>query len=692
MIRIQFILFVVLMPLFSFTQVNKNSKLSDTITLEKVFITATRTEINPIDIPASVSVITREQIENYPAFNGDDLLRMIPGLNVDRDYGIFSKNSGITMRGLNSAQRTLVLLDGVPINKTDGGSIDWNRINPDNIDKIEILRGAGSSVYGGSAMSGVINIITHKPTKEIEGKFKTFYGSDNTFGGSLFLDGSKIKDEKGLYWCVNGFYRKGDGYIVAPDSNYNSYSAKTYLNQYNGDAKLGYQFDRNNTLEFDYSYNDDKMGDGTKIFEEEGGYNRYITQFIRGTYNGYLKGFKIVANGFFQLEDYMRQNETIKKTNGSYTLYNTEAFRKDFGIWLTVSKHITPNQNLTIGLDVKQGSVDSQDNYKTSTDILTNIGTMNFGAVFAEHELSLYHDKVKIISGIRFDIAQFRDGSFTIDEPTGLTDFMTDYPTAFTNNTWTSISPKLAALYQFKPNCKFYISYSKGFRAPILDDMCKNGNVSKGFKLANPQLTPENINNIEAGYVYNYKDKIIIEHTVYYSLGSDFQYFVSNGDSVYTGGTTLKPVLKRENVGDAKIYGTEVMLTTKVNTHILIMASYAYQHATISSYHSLSTDKDLTGKYIMEVPPSIFSANAEYRSKYLSAVLTYNFRDKQWSDDDNLTQSDSRSTIDARVSLQYHDKYYISESVQDILNTRFTNTKGELSPGRFFMTSLIYKF
>ena len=127
--RIHFIILILLIPLFSFTQVNKNSKLSDTITLEKVFITATRTELNPIDIPASVSVITRDEIENYPALNGDDLLRMIPGLNVDRDYGIFSKNSGITMRGLNSAQRTLVLLDGVPINKTDGGSIDWNRIN-----------------------------------------------------------------------------------------------------------------------------------------------------------------------------------------------------------------------------------------------------------------------------------------------------------------------------------------------------------------------------------------------------------------------------------------------------------------------------------------------------------------------------------------------------------------------------------
>ncbi len=623
---------------------------------------------------------------------GDDLLRMIPGVNVDRDYGIFSKNSGITMRGLNSAQRTLILLDGVPINKTDGGSIDWNRINPDNIDKIEILRGAGSSVYGGSAMSGVINIITHKPVKELEGKFKAFYGSDNTSGGSVFLDGSKIKNDKGLYWSLNGFYRKGDGYIVAPDSNYNSYSSKTYLLQNNGAAKLGYQFDRNNNVEIEYNFNDDKMGDGNKIIEEEGGYNRYVTNFVRGTYNGFSKGIKIASNAFYQMEHYIRQNETIKKNTGKYTLYNTDAYRQDFGLWLNASKMIAKNQNLTIGLDIKQGSVDSEDNYKTSTDILTNKGRMNFGALFAEHELSIYNDKIKIITGLRFDIAQFRDGSFTIAEPTSLTDFMTNYPTNFTNNSWTSISPKIAALYQFKKNSKVYVSYSKGFRAPILDDMCKNGNVTKGFKLANPQLTPENINNIEAGYVYNIKDRIIIENVFYYSLGSDFQYFVSNGDSVYTGGSTMKAVMKRENVGDARIYGTELMLTARVNPYVLVTASYAYQNSKISSYHSSSSDKDLTGKYIMEVPPHIFSSNIEYRSKYLSVVLIYNFRDKQWSDDDNITQSDSRSTFDGRISLQYQNKYYISLSIQDLLNTRFTNSKGELSPGRFFMTSVVYKF
>ena len=465
------IIILVIVPLRSFTQVNPKSKLSDTITLEKVFVTATRTELDPINIPASVSIINKDQIDNFPALNGDDLLRMIPGLNVDRDYGIFSKNSGITMRGLNSAQRTLVLVDGVPINKTDGGSIDWNRINPDNIDKIEIMRGAGSSVYGGSAMSGVINIITHKPTKELEGKVKTFFGSDNTFGGTLFLDGSKVKNEKGLYWTANGFYRKGDGYNVSPDSAYNIYSTKTYLLDYSGEGKIGYQFNRNNNVEIDYSYNDDKMGNGIKIIEQDGGYNRYITQFVRGTYNGYVNGFKILANSFYQMENYLSQNETIKKNTGKYTLYNTDAYRKDFGIWLNASKKITPNQNLTIGLDVRQGNVNSQDNYKTSTDILTNKGTMNFGALFSEHELSIYHDKIKIICGLRFDIAQFRDGSFTINEPTGLTDFMTNYPTVFTNNSWTSISPKLAALYQFKPNCKLYISYAKGFRAPILDDM-----------------------------------------------------------------------------------------------------------------------------------------------------------------------------------------------------------------------------
>lgn len=110
------------------------------------------------------------------------------------------------------------------------------------------------------------------------------------------------------------------------------------------------------------------------------------------------------------------------------------------------------------------------------------------------------------------------------------------------------ISPKLALQYAIKKNLGAYVSVASGFMPPKTDDLTKSGKISKGFKLANPELKPESLLNYEAGINWMPSKKLSIEPSVYYSRGYDFQYFVATGDSVETGGADLKPVLQRQNV------------------------------------------------------------------------------------------------------------------------------------------------
>ena len=272
--------------------------------ITETVITATRTQRNINDLPASVRLITAEQIKEMPAATVDDLLRTEANINVDRKNGIFSKNASVNMRGLNSSARTLVMLDGVPLNKADGGGVNWNRINTESVDRIEVIKGPGSAMYGGNAMGGVINVITKDIQADPAGSIKVSLGSCNTQGVQAWLS-DRIKKMPKLGWSINSFYRRGDGYIIAPEESRDSTDVKAYLWEYNVGGKLAYNLNDSSRLEIGYNYFDDKTGDGVQVYDPEGGYYKYRTNHAYANYHGYIGKTQVTANAYMQLENYM---------------------------------------------------------------------------------------------------------------------------------------------------------------------------------------------------------------------------------------------------------------------------------------------------------------------------------------------------------------------------------------------------
>jgi iron complex outermembrane receptor protein len=663
------------------------------IELQSIFVTANRKAQNINDIPASITVIKTSDIQNFPAYNADDILEFIPGANIDRDNGIFSKNASITLRGLNSTARTLVLLDGVPLNKTDGGGINWNRIDPETIERIEVVKGPVSPVYGNNAMAGVINIITSRPEKPLEGLIKGFAGTYGTSGFTANISGLRLKKPyQGFYWGIHNFFRGGAGYILAPDSTRDSLDVKAYLKEINSSVKMGYKFSERNYTQIEYSYYDDKRGDGTRIYESEGGYNKYRNNSLSASLHFNNIRDQLHAVIFYNIENYYRQSETrSQKNSGKYTLYNTDADRMDMGIWLNYSRKIMENQSINIGLDLKQGNVDASDIYKTSTDILTNKGVMNFAALFGIWEMSLLENRLNVNASLRYDYAKFFDASFIITEPTTLTAFMAGYPDHFENATWHAVSPKISAGFQISKALKLYLSYAHGFRAPMLDDMCRNGNISKGFKLANPFLKPEHIDNYEIGSDLALSERIIVKSSIYYSVGNDFQYFVGTGDSITTTGDNLKPVLKRENIGKVKITGAEITINYKIISTVDFFAGYAYNHSIISEFMLTSyTGKDLTGKYLMEVAPNQAFSKICWRNSWVPVSVTCNLTDTQWNDDENTISTPGYYQLDAKLLRNFGKHCTASLIIKDLLDMPHIDSKGNISPGRFFMCSISY--
>lgn len=148
------------------------------VTLDKVVVTATRDEQEIRKIPANVTVITKEKIAGSNAQAVTDVLKDEVGVVV-RDLSGTGKNASVDIRGFGETGplNTLVLVDGRRVNEIDLSGVDWTQIPLDQIERIEIVRGAGSVLFGDNAVGGVINIITKKPEKPFSAKAEVVGGA-----------------------------------------------------------------------------------------------------------------------------------------------------------------------------------------------------------------------------------------------------------------------------------------------------------------------------------------------------------------------------------------------------------------------------------------------------------------------------------------------------------------------------------
>src|SRR6185503_11871026 len=122
------------------------------------------------DVPASLNVLTGSQIKTSPAVVADDVLRQIPTFSLFTRASSLSSHptsQGVSLRGIgpSGVSRTLVLADGIPQNDPFGGWVYWTRVPLESVNRIEVVDGPSSSLYGNYAMGGVINIMTARPAR-----------------------------------------------------------------------------------------------------------------------------------------------------------------------------------------------------------------------------------------------------------------------------------------------------------------------------------------------------------------------------------------------------------------------------------------------------------------------------------------------------------------------------------------------
>ncbi|MBK7211692.1 MAG: TonB-dependent receptor [Bacteroidales bacterium] len=672
------------------------------ISINEVVVTSTRTDNNLLNSAGRVNLLPSRLLRSTPSLTIDEALKYVPGVNWSRPFGIFSTKATVTMRGLSGKEqgRVLIMLDGVPINKSDGGTVDWNMVDMDRISRVEVTKGAGSALYGGNAMGGVINMITQPPQKDLTTKFSLEYGSFNTAAAKLSVGGRMLKNkERMLYYSANTFYRKSDGYVTQSpaDVKANPYVIPSDLMEFGAGLTTGYQIKKYQVLTATINYYNDHRGTGEKVYLEDGNVTDHDSYGLTVSYKGSIGKLKLNTSAYSLTENYKKVNEYLKD---DYTWYDVLSVRRDNGLNANLSGNAGKFNLITGGFDFRNGSVDAYDKYFTSTDIVYNEGKMNTFALYVQDEISFPSEHFKVIAGLRYDRANFYDGSFRIEDPSMETSFMNEYQVPdMPEQTWNALSPRISAQYRWNKENRAYLQYSRGFRPSVLDDLCRSGRIKGGFKIANPDIRPEYLNNFETGMDISLPANIYANASLFYSRGKDFQYYVSNGQTIDMGFGD-RPIFIRANISDVEIMGTELEVRENIGDYLSLFASYSYTHSVIKDYRKIALNDtiDLSGKFFTDVPEHIFTAGLNFSHPWINAGIWLHYTGSMYINDQNVwdeillsDQYPGYTTVDLKISRTFREHWKAGLNLQNLFDVKYYDSKYAVCPGRFITLQVSYQ-
>ncbi len=414
---------------------------AETIISEPVIVTATRTARTADETLASVTVITREHIERTQAKSVAELLAGEAGLDVAVNGG-YGKSTSIFLRGTNS-DHTLVLVDGLKINSATNGIPSWQYLPLDQIERIEVVRGPRSSLYGADAIGGVVQIFTRTPTERFHAGAEAGYG---TYGTGRV--GANVSGANGATrFSLAGSHFNTDGIDAKTASAGNEGDRDGYRNT-SFNARLGHRFANGVDIEL-------HAMQALGHVEYDGNPNQTASDIGAA---GMRLNFAPTAIWNVKLQTGTSRDYTDNLKNGGFsstinTLRHVASWQND----VTVGKE----QMLTLGLDYQDDRVN-----RTAVSSPTNNYAVQERAnrgVFAQHQ-GRFDNHDLLVSWRQDDNEQF-----------GIND---------TGN--------LAWGYAFTPQLRGRLSWGTAFKAPTFNQLYYPG-------FGNPNLKPEESESYEAG-------------------------------------------------------------------------------------------------------------------------------------------------------------------------------------------------
>jgi outer membrane receptor protein involved in Fe transport len=533
--------------------------------LETVTVTPSRSEERVANIPASIHILDSEAIASSPAVVADDLLRQIPSFSLFRRTSSLSSHptaQGVSLRGIgpSGVSRTLVLVDGVPFNDPFGGWVYWTRVPMESIDRVEVVDGSSSSLYGNYAMGGVINIVGSRPTPRTF-ELRAQYGNLNS--PKLDFFGSHAFGNIGV--AVEGSFFDTDGFPIVIENERRPSSVnpgpgvdtKAAVNFTNFSVKVDYTpTNRLNAFFRGGHFREERDNGKASTIDGRPEANDTRWTFASGGVRVQLPDTSdLQARVFTDVETFSSNFLAVPaaaapRSVGRMTL-NQRVPSKSVGGMIQWGRALGTRNLFTAGSDFRWVDGDSEedglDPVRGQTVTLRRIsgGTQRTISAFVQDVFTPTNKLVLTLSARVDSWRNYDAHNIETIMPAGT-------PTAghrpsIPDTEHTVASPRFAALYHLTDRVSAWGDISWGFRAPTLNELYRQFRVGAILTLANDQLGPERLAGGEAGVRWRPLDNLTIRSTWFDNRVKNPVSNVTRLDLVNT--------LQRQNLGRTRITG-----------------------------------------------------------------------------------------------------------------------------------------
>lgn len=743
-----FTLSLLLYSVFAFGQYaekeNNSADTTRTSYLDEVVIAANRIPEQRRNVTQQIKVLGPSIIRNLNAQNTADLISNsgVAAMQKSQQGG-----GSPMLRGF-EASRVLLVVDGVRMNNAiyRAGHLQ-SMITMDNniLDRVEILLGPSSTIYGSDALGGVIHFFTRNPefskSESLNTKGNAFfrYGTVNTektghfdlnLGGQKFASltsftfsdfgdlrmGEKTNKALGEQFGVRPQYAQrsadntSDVLVANSDpfkqvqSGYKQYDLlQKFLFSSNARVRHLVNFQYSNSTNIPrYDRLTDPQGTGLKFGEWYYGPQKRLMS----SYNLSITDLGAFADGMSATLSYQDIEES--RHDRRFNNNNRNDRNEHIKVW-----GLTVDFNKTIGKNNMRYGIDGQFNSLESTAHTTNIvtgaeapqstrypdgdNTMNTMAAFASHTLHI-NDLLTLTDGLRLG-GSFLNSSF-VDK--------TFFPFPFDNITQNNLvgSGSLGIIYS-PTSWKISLLGSTGYRSPNIDDMAKvfesvagTATTSGTLVVPNPDLKPEKTINADLSVTKFFGDKIRIEAVGFATQMHDAiatRPTTFNGQSQIIFNGLPANVVSSQNVAEAYLYGFNATLRGDVTENLAVTASYNYTHGSVKNESGPDTPLD-------HIPPLFGRVGIQYNTAKFKSELFSNFSGWKYlsqyssSGEDNLQYATDEGmpswyTINLRAGYDINKTFTVQMGVDNILDLQYrTFASGINSPGRNIFGTVRVKF
>ncbi len=644
---------------------------AQTVVLDPTVVTAARTP-QPVDqVPFSLKALDGDALRENPATTLDGALRSVPGFSLFRRSDSLTANptaQGLSLRGLgpSGASRSLIVLDGVPLNDPFGGWVPWTLVPRESLARAELVRGGGATAWGNAALGGVVQLFTQRPEGNAE-HVSGFFGDYGTRGGDFAVThdvGKGSVQLLGHAFATDGFS------LVAPERRGPIDVAAATQNSWLA-GRWREPLGENLELTLSARTFEELRHNGTP-YQRNGSHANLGSVTLAGAPS---KTFAWSAVAYAQDQGFSSTFSSVNATRTAETPASDQFAVPStaYGAAWTGTWTHADGGRTTAGVDARRVRGETQEHFTFVAGSFTKLrvagGTQEVGGLFALHEQPL-GPQLRALVGARVDRWSELDGH---RRESDLASGVASRDDHYADHGGNEFNPSAGLVWTPAKEWRVRVAAQQAFRRPTLNELYRPFRQGANVTETNPALRTEEVTSAEVGAEWHAAPALTLGGTYFWNDLRD-----AVGNVTLARGPGTFPLFgtiaaggvgrQRLNLDRARVQGLELSATWQLTRELSVVAEYLYDDTAV---RRATVAPALVGKRLAQVPKQSGTLGASWRAKNgLRFTPRVRWVGRQFEDDENTLILGEVVVADVGLALPLAHAGEFFVNVENVGNAR----------------------